>query len=95
MKVTEIQFALNLKALSVPQCRRLVQVLIRGSASPGELSKACKLSPASIEKHLDILKDAGLVKVRKVNGENRVSLQIAKLKPTLAWFLQLKIKEDY
>jgi len=86
MKPTEIQFALNLAALSAPQCRRIVEVLIQDSQTLKDLSKLCKLTPASIEKHLEILIEAGLVKIRPVNGVKKAYLQTSNFKPTLDWF---------
>ena len=90
MKPAEIQFSLNLEALSSPQCRRIVQALYKESYSQEDLSKICKLSIASVGKHVEILRVAGLVKLRKVDGVIKVSLQVTKLEPTLEWFSQLK-----
>ena len=89
MKPSEIQFALNLEALSVPQCRRIVEVLVQGPQTPKELSKLSKLTPASIDKHLEILIEAGLIKVRTVSGVKKLYLQTSTLKPTLDWFQKL------
>jgi DNA-binding transcriptional ArsR family regulator len=89
MKPNEIQFAQNLQALSAPQCRRIVEALVQDSHTMKDLSKLCKLTPASIDKHLEILNEAGLVKIRSVGGVKKAYLQISKLKPTLAWFSQL------
>ena len=89
MKPSEIQFALNLEALAVPQCRRIVEALIEESRTPQELSKICKLTPASIEKHLEVLTEAGLVKIRTFGGVTKAHMQISKFKPTLDWFLGL------
>jgi len=86
MKPTEIQFALNLEALSAPQCRRIVEVLVQDSQTLQDLSKLCKLTPASIERHLEILIEAGLVKIRPVNGVKKAYLQTSNFKPTLDWF---------
>jgi len=47
MKPSEIQFSRNLQALSVPQCRRIVETLIQDSHTLNELLKLCKLTPAS------------------------------------------------
>jgi hypothetical protein len=52
-------------------------------------SKLCKLTPASIDKHLKILIQAGLVKVRTVGGVKKANLQTSKFKPTLDWFYKL------
>ena len=89
MKPSEIQFAQNLQALSVPQCRRIVEALIEDSQTLKELSKLCKLSPASIDKHLEILIETGLVKVRSAGAAKKAYLQASKFKPTLDWFNKL------
>ena len=89
MKPTEIQFALNLEALAVPQCRRIVEALVQDSQSLKDLPKLCNLTPASIDKHLDILIKAGLVKVRSADGVKKAHLQTSKFKPTLDWFIKL------
>ena len=89
MKPNEIQFAHNLQALSAPQCRRIVEALVQDSHTMKDLSKLCKLTPASIDKHLEILIQAGLVKVRSVGGVKKAYLQTSKFKPTLDWFSKL------
>jgi len=89
MKPEEIQFALNLQALSAPQCRRIVEVLVEGSFTTEELSRLCKLTPASIEKHLEVLRESGLVKVLNREGAKEVRLLISKFKPTVEWFSKL------
>ncbi|WP_095686128.1 ArsR/SmtB family transcription factor [Candidatus Planktophila vernalis] len=89
MKPNEIQFAHNLQALSAPQCRRIVEALVQDSHTMKDLSKLCKLTPASIDKHLEILIQAGLVKVRSVGGVKKAYLQTSKFKPTLDWFNKL------
>ena len=89
MKPTEIQFALNLEALSAPQCRRIVEALMQDSHTLKELSKLCKLTPASFEKHLEVLIGSGLVKLRTVDGVKKAQLQTSKFKPTLDWFFKL------
>ena len=89
MKPNEIQFAQNLQALSAPQCRRIVEALVEESHTFKDLSKRCKLTPASIEKHLQILTQAGLVKIRSVGGVQKAHLQTSKFKPTLDWFSKL------
>ncbi len=89
MKPNEIQFAHNLQALSAPQCRRIVEALVQDSHTMKDLSKLCKLTLASIDKHLEILIQAGLVKVRSVGGVKKAYLQTSKFKPTLDWFNKL------
>lgn len=89
MKPEEIQFSLNLEALSAPQCRRIIEALMVESSAISDLSKTCKLTPASLNKHLEILKTSGLVKVRAINGDQVAQIQKSKFKPTLDWFEQL------
>ena len=89
MKPQEIQFARNLEALAAPQCRRIVEALVQDSQTLTDLTKRCKLTPASIDKHLDILVRSGLVKIRTVDGVKRAHLQASKFKPTLDWFINL------
>ena len=89
MKPTEIQFALNLEALAAPQCRRIVEALVQDSQTLTDLAKLCKLTPTSIDKHLDILVRSGLVKVRSVDGVKKAHLQSSKFKPTVDWFNSL------
>lgn len=89
MKPSEIQFSLNLEALSAPQCRRIIEILVLDQRTLKELAKLCKLTPSSIDKHLEILVDAGLVKMRTVNGVKIAKLQTAMLEPTLKWFTKL------
>ena len=89
MKPQEIQFARNLEALAAPQCRRIVEALVQDSQTLTDLTKRCKLTPASIDKHLDILIQTGLVKVRSADGVKKAHLQTSKFKPTLDWFIKL------
>ncbi len=89
MKPNEIQFALNLEALSVPQCRRIVEALVQDSHTLKDLSRLCKLTPASIDKHLEILIETGLVKVRSAGAAKKAYLQASRFKPTLDWFNKL------
>lgn len=91
MKASEIQFAANLEALSIPQCRRIVEALLEGPLTQVELSKKSKLSPASIEKHLEKLISAGVVKIRVSKGSHKAHLQQAVLEPTVSWFSKLSL----
>ncbi len=89
MKSSEIQFALNLEALSAPQCRRIVQALATQPLSTKQLEKACGLTPASIEKHLEPLFRSGLLVLTSVDGVEVLKLNRANLQPTIDWFADL------
>jgi DNA-binding transcriptional ArsR family regulator len=60
-----------LRALAHPGRRRVLQ-LVAGSARPaGELAEACGWTRPATSQHLKVLKDAGLVEVRK-QGNRRL-----------------------
>ena len=86
MKPSEVQIAQNLQALTSRESRRIITSLNREPLSAAQLAKECKLTPASIAKHLGILIEAGLVKVRTVEGRKMAHLQRSKFKGTLEWF---------
>jgi DNA-binding transcriptional ArsR family regulator len=89
LKDSEVQFALNLEALSAPQCRRILQALVEKPLSSQELTKACKLSPASIGMHLEPLIRARLVAVTQVDGIEVLKFERPTLQPTIDWFADL------
>ena len=89
MKPSEIQFALNLEALSSPQCRRIVQALVEKPLTANELAKACKLTTASVQKHLDLLIRSGLVRLISKDGNEVLKLARTTLQPTIDWFADL------
>ena len=89
MKDSEHQFALNLEALSAPQCRRIVQALIEKPLSHQELARTCKLSLASIGIHLQVLIRAELVAVTPVDGIEMLKFERSILQPTIDWFADL------
>jgi predicted transcriptional regulator len=86
MKPHEIQFAVNLEALSVPQCRRIVVAIYQSPLTLEQISKVCKLSQNSVAKHLEILVQAGLVRLKVIEGATRVELQSDSFQPTVDWF---------
>jgi DNA-binding transcriptional ArsR family regulator len=52
-------------ALADPVRRRVVEVLRRGECSAGEIERALKVSQPATSKHLRVLREAGLVQVRR------------------------------
>jgi DNA-binding transcriptional ArsR family regulator len=89
LKDSELQFALNLEALSAPQCRRILQALVERPLTAQELAKTCKLSLASISIHLEPLMRAGLVAVTSVDGIELLKFERSILQPTIDWFADL------
>ncbi len=86
MKPSEIQFARNLEALRSPQCRRIIQVLFSETRTIPELVRDCELTQGSIEKHLQVLTDAGLVETAVSANETSFRLCAAAFSETHDWF---------
>jgi DNA-binding transcriptional ArsR family regulator len=60
-----------LHALADPHRRRLLEVLRQGEATAGELSSLLPIARPGVSRHLRVLRDAGLVDVRR-NAQWRV-----------------------
>lgn len=56
--------ATTFDVLAEPTRRRILDLLLDGERSVGDLVKRLKLSQPGVSKHLRILRDAGLVSVR-------------------------------
>jgi len=53
------------RALSEPMRLRLLHLLMQGEAAVGQLVEASGSSQANVSKHLSVLRDAGMVGMRK------------------------------
>lgn len=58
-------------ALGDPTRRRILELLVDGEVAAGELADAFPVSRPAVSRHLRVLRDAGLVRVR-VDGQRRV-----------------------
>ena len=56
--------ATTFEILAEPTRRRILDLLLEGESSVGELVRRLKLSQPGVSKHLRVLRDAGLVSVR-------------------------------
>ncbi|CAL9587550.1 Transcriptional repressor SdpR [Nocardiopsis dassonvillei] len=54
-----------LEVVAEPHRRRILDLLLEGEKSAGEIVRALPLSQPGVSKHLRVLKDAGLVTVRQ------------------------------
>lgn len=61
------------KALAAPQRQRILRLVRDQPLSVGEIAKGCGASQQAVSHHLQILKDAGLVAVRR-SGQRRLYL---------------------
>lgn len=57
--------ALRFRALSEPMRLRLLNLLMLGEQTVGQLVVACATSQANVSKHLAVLRDAGMIGMRK------------------------------
>lgn len=57
--------ASRFRALSEPMRLRLLNILMQGDSSVGDLVAAAGSSQANVSKHLSILREAGMVSMRK------------------------------
>jgi DNA-binding transcriptional ArsR family regulator len=62
-----------LRALAHPGRRRVLQLVATGARSSGELADACGWTRPATSQHLKVLRDAGLIQVRK-QGQRRLYL---------------------
>ncbi len=71
------------KALGDERRRKILTILGNGSATAGEIANKFKISQPTISNHLKILREAGLIKEKKV-AQNRIySLNHDRLKKVI------------
>ncbi|MER6984919.1 ArsR/SmtB family transcription factor [Streptomyces carpinensis] len=72
-------------ALADPHRRAIVALLLERPRSVGEIVQACRLSQPSTSKHLRVLRDAGLVRVRQDAQRRVYALDPAPMAALDAW----------
>ena len=79
--------SLTFKALSDPTRRRMLERLRDGDLNAGELAEGLPMTKASVSHHLSLLKQAGLIRVRR-QGQNLVySLDTTVFQEALQWMM--------
>jgi DNA-binding transcriptional ArsR family regulator len=69
--------------------RRILEHLLKGEATVGELTTVCKVTMPSISRHLRQLSETGLIE-RRVDGRTRwVRLVPGALEPARSWLRSL------
>ena len=71
------------KAISDERRRKILTILGKGNATAGDIASRFKISQPTISNHLKILKEAGLIKERKVAQTRVYSLSRDKLKKVI------------
>jgi len=73
----------SFKALSDERRRKILSILGKKDANAGEIASKFKISQPTVSNHLKILKEAGLIKERKVKQNRIYSLNKPKLQKVI------------
>lgn len=79
------QLDLTFAALADPTRRNILESLVSGQATVGELAKPYDMSMAAVSKHLKVLEKAGLISRSKEAQWRRCRLEAAPLKTAQKW----------
>ncbi len=78
---------LTFKALADPTRRQMLERLRSGDLNAGELAEGLPMTKASVSHHLAMLKQAGLIRVRR-QGQNLVyTLDATVFQEALQWMM--------
>ena len=81
---------LTLKALSDPIRREILNLLKSGRMSAGEICEHFPVTPASISRHLSVLKDADLIRDTREGKFIFYELNTSVLEEIMLWVTDLK-----
>lgn len=81
---------ITLKALADPTRREILNMLKRGSLSAGAIAEHFSMSAPAVSKHLNILKDADLIRDRREGKYIYYELNASVLDEVLLWVKELK-----
>ncbi|GJM16757.1 MAG: hypothetical protein DHS20C13_20840 [Thermodesulfobacteriota bacterium] len=73
----------SFKALSDERRRKILSILGKKDANAGEIASKFKISQPTVSNHLKILKEAGLIKEKKVKQNRIYSLNKPKLQKVI------------
>ena len=74
-----------LAAVADPTRRRILELLVDGEVAAGDLAAAFPTSRPAVSRHLRVLREAGLVRVRVEGQRHLYSLDAAPLAELDAW----------
>ncbi|HVT59320.1 MAG TPA: metalloregulator ArsR/SmtB family transcription factor [Thermoanaerobaculia bacterium] len=77
-------------ALADPTRRAILERLLRGKASVGELAAPFPISLPAVSRHLRVLERAGLVDRRRLGRQRQVRLRAAALREAEAWLARYR-----
>lgn len=79
--------SLTFKALADPTRRRILDLLRDGDLSAGDLAAEFDMAKASVSHHLNLLKQAGLVRVRRQGQHQIYTLHTTVFQEALQWMM--------
>ena len=80
----------TIKALADPCRREILELLKAGRLSAGEIGEHCPVSGAAISKHLNVLKEADLIRDAREGKFIFYELNTSVLEEVMLWLAQLK-----
>lgn len=80
--------SLVFKALGDPTRRRILDLLRQGDLSAGDIAEGFAMTKASISHHLSLLKQAGLVRVRRDGQHQIYTLHTTVFQEAMQWMMQ-------
>ena len=80
----------TIKALSDPSRREILELLKSGRLSAGEIGEKFPVSGAAISKHLNVLKEADLIRDTREGKFIFYELNTSVLEEVMLWLAQLK-----
>lgn len=83
--MAEVKVSTAFRALSDPLCRELLAAIGEGEATVSELVERLAVSQPQVSKHLGVLKEAGLVRVRPQGKWRFYSVDGRSLRQVLEW----------
>ena len=80
----------TLKALADPIRREILNLLKSGRMSAGEICEHFPVTPASVSRHLSVLKDADLIRDTREGKFIYYELNVSVLEEIMLWVTDLK-----
>ena len=84
----------TLRALADPIRREILNLLKRGRMSAGDISGHFDVTDASISRHLSVLKDADLIRDKRVGKYIYYDINTSVLEEIMLWIGELKGDND-
>ena len=81
--------SLLFKALGDPHRRAMLERLRGGDLSAGDLAEGLPIGKASVSHHLNLLRQAGLVRVRRQGQQQIYALHTTVFQEALQWLMTL------